>query len=181
MPLKTNIGVSRKVADNNYGSRGASVNLEVELDSTLINDPERFHDRIRQVFRLAQQAIDEELNRQQQGNGTTSHTTNSATNSQAAQPSHNDTNGNGSPANGHRNGSNGNGHRISEKQLSFIRTLAGGIRGLGVRRLAALASKMFNKPLADLSSLDGSGLIDVLKDVKAGKIDIEAALNGAAA
>ena len=51
MPLKTNVGVSRKVADNNYGSRGASVNLEVELDSTLINDPERFHERIRQVFR----------------------------------------------------------------------------------------------------------------------------------
>ena len=65
MPLKTNIGVSRKIDDNSYGSRGASVNLEVELDSTLINEPERFHDRIRQVFRLAQQAIDEELSRQQ--------------------------------------------------------------------------------------------------------------------
>ncbi len=78
MPLKTNIGVSRKVADNNYGSRGASVNLEVELDSTLINEPERFHDRIRQVFRLAQQAIDEELDRQQ-GNGTANHATNGAT------------------------------------------------------------------------------------------------------
>ncbi len=70
MPLKTNIGVSRKVADNNYGSRGASVNLEVELDSSLVQDPERFHDRIRQVFRLAQQAIDEELSRQQ-GTATT--------------------------------------------------------------------------------------------------------------
>ena len=29
MPLRTNVGVSRKVSDNNYGSRGASVNLEV--------------------------------------------------------------------------------------------------------------------------------------------------------
>ena len=73
MPLRTNIGVSRKVADNNYGSRGAGVNLEVELDSALINEPERFHDRIRQVFRLAQQAVDEELTRQQQGSGTASH------------------------------------------------------------------------------------------------------------
>ena len=65
MPLKTNVGVSRKVADNNYGSRGASVNLEVELDSTLIQEPELLQQRIRQVFRLAQQAIDEELTRQQ--------------------------------------------------------------------------------------------------------------------
>ena len=61
MPLKTNVGVSRKVADNNFGSRGASVSLEVELDSSLIQEPERFHDRIRQLFRMAQQSVDEEL------------------------------------------------------------------------------------------------------------------------
>ncbi len=72
MPLRTNVGVSRKVSVNSYGSRGASVNLEVELDSSLINDPERFLGRIRQVFRLAQQTIDEELTRQQ-GNGTANH------------------------------------------------------------------------------------------------------------
>ena len=65
MPLKTNVGVSRKVSDNSYGSYGADVHLEVELDSTLINNPELFQERIRQVFRLAKQAIDEELARQQ--------------------------------------------------------------------------------------------------------------------
>ena len=97
MPLKTNIGVSRKVADNNYGSRGASVNLEVELDSTLINEPERFHDRIRQVFRLAQQAIDEELGRQ---HGPASHPTNDASNGHAAPPSTQRWQRNGQHANG---------------------------------------------------------------------------------
>jgi hypothetical protein len=39
MPLKLNVGASRKVTDNNYGSRGASVNLEMELDTTLVTDP----------------------------------------------------------------------------------------------------------------------------------------------
>ncbi len=182
MPLKTNVGVSRKVSDNQYGSRGASVNLEVELDSTLINDPERFHERIRQVFRLAQQAIDEELGRQQ-GNGMENHAAN------RAQPSHNG-NGNGSNGNGHAT-SNGNGYQTngngrtattaSEKQLNFAKQLAKGIPNLGVRRLETLVQKMCGKPLAALTALDASGLIDTLKSIKAGEIDIDAVLGGNAA
>jgi len=195
MPLKTNIGVSRKVADNKYGSRGASVNLEVELDSTLINEPERFHDRIRQVFRLAQQAIDEELTRQQ-ADGTASQTTNGAANGHAQQNSSNgqSTNGNGQATNGNGNGhatnGNGNGHAangngrtattMSEKQLSYARQLAKQIDGLGVRRLESLAQQMFGKPMVALTTLDGSGLIDSLKAIKAGDIDLHTVLNGAA-
>ena len=34
MPLKLNVGVSRKVGLPDYGSVGASCNVEVELDST---------------------------------------------------------------------------------------------------------------------------------------------------
>lgn len=187
MPLKTNVGISRKVSDNSYGSRGASVNLEVELDSGLIQQPERFLDRIRQVFRLAQQAVDEELAHYRQSNGTASQATNASTNGHASQPSHNGSDGN-SAGNGHANGNssngnghrNGNSHRISEKQLTFIRQLAVSIRGLGVRRLDALTAKMFGKPLADLSSMDGSGLIDTLKAIKAGSISLDAALEGSA-
>jgi len=166
MPLKTNVGVSRKVADNNYGSRGASVNLEVELDSTLINDPQRFQDRIRQVFRLAQQAIDDELSRQpttasQQSNG-------------ASQASHNGSNA----TNGNRNAQTAN--MASDKQLSYARQLAKAIQGLGIRRLESLAEKMFGKQLVALTTLDASGLIDTLKSIKAGEIDINSVLDGAA-
>src|SRR5690606_17453313 len=61
MPLKLNVGLSRKVGEANYGSRGASVNLELELDSGLVSEPDRLHDRIRQLFRLAKASVDEEL------------------------------------------------------------------------------------------------------------------------
>ena len=138
------------------------MNLEVELDSGLINDPERFHERIRQVFRLAQQAIDEELNRQQ-GNGTASQQTNGAANGHASRsrtamlPT--------AMGNGHANGNgqhtNGNGRTAttaSEKQLSYAKQLAKGIQGLGIRRLENLAQKMFGKPLVGLTTLDACGL-----------------------
>ena len=174
MPLKTNVGVSRKVADNNYGSRGASVNLEVELDSSLIQDPGRLQERIRQMFRLAQQSVDEELARHQPGNGTASHATNDAASGQPAQASQNG---------GNDQAANGNGRTatlISEKQLGYVRQLAKGIQGLGIRRLDSLAEKMFGKPLIALTTLDASGLIDTLKSIKAGEIDINAVLDGAA-
>jgi hypothetical protein len=62
MTLKLNAGLSRKVADGNYGSRGASVNIELELDSGLVNDPPKLHEKIKKLFSLVRTSVDEELN-----------------------------------------------------------------------------------------------------------------------
>jgi hypothetical protein len=71
MPLKLNVGASRKVTDNNYGSRGASVNLELELDASLAEEPARLQERIRHLFSLVRASLVEELNghARQNGNG----------------------------------------------------------------------------------------------------------------
>ena len=49
------------MGEANFGSRGASVNLELELDSCLAGEPRWLHDRIRQLFRLAKDSVDEGL------------------------------------------------------------------------------------------------------------------------
>jgi hypothetical protein len=63
--LKLNVGFNRKAGEANYGSRGASVNLELECDSGLASDPERLKERIRYLFGLAKASVEEELHIQQ--------------------------------------------------------------------------------------------------------------------
>ena len=67
--LKLNTGFSRKIGEPNFGSRGASVHVELEVESNLINDPEALAGRIRSLFDLARRSVDEELNGDRQGNG----------------------------------------------------------------------------------------------------------------
>src|SRR5262245_16975493 len=62
MPLKLNVGASRKVTDNNYGSRGASVNLELEVDASLAAEPGKLQEEIRRLFGLVRASLAEELN-----------------------------------------------------------------------------------------------------------------------
>lgn len=65
MPLKLNIGLSKKFGEANYGSRGASINLELELEAALVNEPAKLRDKITQAFNLVRSSLAEELN----GNG----------------------------------------------------------------------------------------------------------------
>jgi len=63
MAITVNVGFSRKVGEPNYGSRGASVHLEVELDQGAIQDGEQCRREIERVFDQARDAVDRELHR----------------------------------------------------------------------------------------------------------------------
>jgi len=158
MALVVNVGISKKLGLPHYGSLGASCNVQFECESgTLHSDPAAFHQQVRNAYLAVSRSVNEELARQQQnGSGATA----TASTSPAS------------------NGRHGQG--ASEKQLSYARQLAGQIPGLGIRQLDAMAQQMFGKPVAGLSSLDASGLIDTLKEIKSGNIDVDAALNGTA-
>lgn len=120
MPLKANIGLSKKVGLPDYGSLGASCNLELELDASLVSDPAAFSEKIQRLYALAHQSIVDQLAHQagpsSNGNGN---------GNGHAKPS------NGRNGNGH-SGSNGNGRAsvnddnalASNRQVKFLLDLA---------------------------------------------------------
>lgn len=111
MPLKLTVGSSRKVGEAGYGSRGCSINLELEVDTALVAEPGRLQERIRELFGLVQQSINEELY--------------GASGTAPASPPANGVNGNGAGDSNRRHTlprstANGNGHSRGQQRGSTI-------------------------------------------------------------
>ena len=168
MPIRLNVGISKKIGLPDYGSVGASCSVEVELDTSLLGgDLSAFHERVQRAYAACGQAVTDELARQR---GDSPVTANGSAGPQAA-PSPNG-NGNGHHGNGHAAGANGS--RASQKQMDYLRRLAGQVSGLGIRRLESLAQKVCGKLVAELTTLDASSLIDTIKAVKDGRLSLDA-------
>jgi hypothetical protein len=144
--LKLNVGLSRKVGEANFGSRGASVHLELEAESTLAADAKTLQERIRSLFRLARSSVDEELASHASGEKTA--------------------------ANGHTNGHSGNGKVNSAAHPTVRSATASQIRAIHAiasRRKIDLERELmtqFGCRFAEqLSLAQASQFIDTLKNV----------------
>jgi hypothetical protein len=155
--MKLNVGLCRKIGEANYGSRGASVNLELELDSSLVGGPAKLKERIRQFFGLVRTAVAEELN---------------ASNGKPADHGSTHSNGSGTrhpggPTNGHGAGTNGDQNRASAPraasaaQVKAIHAIA---RSRQINVVQFLRERFQVGRPDELSLTDASHAIDELKN-----------------
>jgi hypothetical protein len=175
MPLTVNVGYSQKLGRPDFGSVGASCHVECELDGQLaFDDPEQFQSKVRGLYAACAQAVEKQLSQRQTGSADHSSAPRngarkSSKEARSAVPVESKSASNGSTN-----------HCASSRQMEYLHQLARQIDGLGGRRLEALAQRICGRPLANLSSFDASSLIDTLKAIKLGKLDVEGALQGAA-
>ena len=157
--LKLNVGFSRKVGEPDFGSRGASVNVEIELDVGVIREPDRFRGQIQHLFTVAKTSVDEQLN-----GGTGTGMANSQPQSHVANGHSQNGHRNGNGNNGHSNNGHGSGNRTNrlatQSQVRAIHAIANRQRV----DLPGLLQNRFqvNRP-DDLSLRDASHVIDELK------------------
>jgi len=116
MPLKLSVNVSRKMGLPNFSSAGAGLNLELEVDTSLLERPEELQAKVRTLYKLTDSAVREEIARQLAVEAPESAIQDTRPGQTGVQPA---------AGNGHAAG-NGNGQgRATVKQVDLICKLAG--------------------------------------------------------
>jgi hypothetical protein len=147
MPTTLSIGFSKKIGLPEYGSAGAHCQVEFEIDrSVLQEDLDAFHQVARKAFIACQQAVQDQLARQQP----TSAAANAGNHPVG-------TNGHGEASNGRSNGSV---RRATASQARALTTIA---TRHGVDLVRLLTDRYHVDRPEDLSISDASRLIDELK------------------
>ncbi|MFN4259520.1 MAG: hypothetical protein ACK4RK_09475 [Gemmataceae bacterium] len=134
MMLRANVGLSRKIS-RDYNSTGYSVNLDGEIPVS-IDEPEAITEKIKELFSLAQEALTQEIDRDQGEDAIGRRDEERPASAPKAQPNgngngHADRPSNGSAPrstptnNGNRTngGQNGNGDAATNKQVQFLLTM----------------------------------------------------------
>ena len=145
MPLTLTVSQSKKIGEPNFGSKGASVTLQIEVDSSLASNPSQLQQQIGELFQQSRAAVEQEL---------------FGRDAAPAEPR------NGSPpANGNGNGHRSNGRRATQSQVRAIHAIANRQK----TNLVPLLSQRFQvgRP-EDLSISEASNLIDSLKSEPVG-------------
>ena len=175
MPMTVKVGLAKKVGQPDYGSLGASCDIELELDGGLLfHDLDGLQEKVRAAYTACRQAVNDELAVQTgassqpsapQETGLPPSNTNGYERNTTSPPARDNPAASGPPAaNGARNGhaSNGNGNRRAATTAQ-VRAL----HAIATRQqfnLTDLLRERFHIYKAEeLSLREASSLIDELK------------------
>jgi hypothetical protein len=160
MPLNLIVGLAKKVGLPDYGSLGASCNVEVELDAhLLVRDPSGFQTQVRQAFAACSQAVQEELARQVPANVQATGPA-PASNHQANDPPSGRTNGRAETGRQRTDRPRSNGRRATASQ---VRAIYGIAHGHKLDLSQELRNRFGVDRPDDLSLQDASQFIDDLR------------------
>lgn len=184
--LKANVGLSRKVSKD-YNSTGFTVNLEGEITAPT-SDPQAVMEQMRELFDLAEEALDQQLERAQSINAIAGHDRerqpahagptdyrrqspnyrgNGRFNGQGYRRNDGPSNGNG---NGHRpqNGQRPDGEPATNKQINYLLNI-GKRQRLSTAQLERQVAEILGRQVGvyDLSKRDAATVIDALTNGKA--------------
>ena len=165
MGVKINVGYCQKIGLPNYGNEGAHCNLELEVDSGLLNNMEAFQRRVQEIYAACRTAVETQLQCDEQ----TSRTPAKQEPQQSREPAPRDTQSHSARRNGTPQAST-----ASPKQSQYAEQLAAQVKGFGVQRLDNLCVRMYQKSFTALSGIEASNLIDTLREAKAGRLDLSA-------
>ena len=156
--IKVNVGLSRKLSKD-YNSTGFSLNIEGEITAPLDN-PEMVVERIREFYDLAEEALDQQIERHQGDDAIANRDTNNRF-----------TGRNGASSHTHRPqpATNGNGSRNTQdepatsKQINFLLSIAKR-QELSTAKLESRIAEVLGRPVAlyDLTKRAAGTVIDAL-------------------
>jgi hypothetical protein len=171
MPMRITAGLTRKAGLPGYGSLGASCAVEIELEQSALQcNPAVVQSRIAALYELCRQAVQQQLADYQSVEESSSDTIANDSNSSAPQQVPNTARHEAAAA-----------MLATERQLTFAYHLARQIRTLGGQRVRELAHQLYQRSLEELTSAEASQLIDLLKELRAGKRNLNDLLPGTAA
>ncbi len=175
--LKANVGLSRKLSEN-YQSTGFSLNLEGEINASL-DDPEAVIERVKELFDLAEEALDQQVERHRSDSAIASRDAGplparngNAPGRSAPEPDARPASeGNGHASrNGHQDGQpGGTGEPASNKQVQYLQTLAKRRKLFGAK-LEGFIEDVVGRPCGpyDLTKKEAGAVIDALNPEGAG-------------
>ena len=160
--IRVGVGLSRKVS-RDYQSTGFSINLDGEIAHP-VSDAEGVIEEVKQLYDLAEEALNQEIDRYQSESALASHDTAAEQPRTKQEPPPTHSNGNSSaPA---KNGSNGHGavaDAATNKQCQYLLQLSKRNR-LTVQQLESRIEQLLGRKAGvyDLSKKEAGDLIDAL-------------------